>query len=384
MGAAAIVEAAGRHWREIPARVYGTDSDAVSLSWARSGLFRGCLMRGLPREIRRRHFETHELGLQAKPVLRLACRFLALRPGERFPSTGMDLVICPRPLPAGAEERTAVLKAYRAALKPGGFFVGERGAVVPARDLPASGPAAQTAGSVALRRERRCLEVFSRSTEAVIVRDLESGAVLEANRAARKLYGWGLDEFRSMDRRSLDAAGIGREPAPYHRRKTGAEFPADVGSAVVTFGRRSARVWLVRDATARTKALLARRQPGERAAVTVERLIGQALDGAGARRVPMDLPLAQTVWSVCRSFLPEMRSRRLGFEVAIDEGVRVVSDPFDLAQILGAALDAAVRRGASGGVVRASATVSAGRCELRVDPGGRGVTFRLSPALEEC
>ncbi len=137
--------------------------------------------------------------------------------------------------------------------------------------------------------EQRYHNIFNAAAEAMIVIDRNSGKIFDANAAAMRLYGYTLDEFRSM--RSLDLTedgermipsgmeGILHIPERRHRKKDGSRFPAEISGNIYPQKNRAIAILTVRDITERKNAEqeLARRndklnEANEQLAATMEEL----------------------------------------------------------------------------------------------------------------
>jgi PAS domain S-box-containing protein len=112
--------------------------------------------------------------------------------------------------------------------------------------------------------ERRYRNVFASASDAMLVRNRDTGEILDANRAALSLYQYTLEEFRSLTYAAL-AAGPepgdtctlpGPEfcPVSYHRRKDGSRFPVEVTESAYPQKMRTICISSVRDITSRREA----------------------------------------------------------------------------------------------------------------------------------
>jgi PAS domain S-box-containing protein len=109
--------------------------------------------------------------------------------------------------------------------------------------------------------ERRYHNVFDSASDPMLVADRDTGAILDANRAALDLYQYTLDEFRTMTYADLiagpPAGEAGAGPAggavitTYHRKKDGAVFPVDVTESTYPQKNRTICISSVRDITCR-------------------------------------------------------------------------------------------------------------------------------------
>jgi len=108
------------------------------------------------------------------------------------------------------------------------------GFVVVTRDITA-----QRKSEVGLAEsEKRYRSVYEAARDAIIMLDRNDGTLLDCNAAARRLYGYTMDEMLTLTitdvsdepERSLEAirAGVEHVPLRYHRRKSGITFPVEV------------------------------------------------------------------------------------------------------------------------------------------------------------
>jgi PAS domain S-box-containing protein len=124
-------------------------------------------------------------------------------------------------------------------------------------------------GKTALARresEEKYRELFSRASDAIILLDSPEGAVLDANDAALKLYGYSRKELLRLTARDLEAkdggpaqgrpgerAGSGRARVG-HRAKDGRVFPAEITRCAVVIQGRTMTMTLTRDLTEHERA----------------------------------------------------------------------------------------------------------------------------------
>lgn len=107
--------------------------------------------------------------------------------------------------------------------------------------------------------ERRYRNVFESASDAMLVTDQGTGAILDANRAALSLYGYTPDELRGMKYPDLAAAAPdpgaplpeGFVPVLYHRKKEGTVFPVEVTESMYPRKNRTISIVSVRDVTGR-------------------------------------------------------------------------------------------------------------------------------------
>src|SRR5207245_1307687 len=132
--------------------------------------------------------------------------------------------------------------------------------------------------------EARYRHLVASAPDAVVVYDVQSGLVQDANGAAVQLYEYTLEELTRLRATQLGPTEPGRHE---HRRKDGACFTADVSATEFTLKGRRLRVQSVRDATAAVQAERERR-------ALEERLRGRVL-GEGVR---LQSERAQDLWGV--------------------------------------------------------------------------------------
>jgi PAS domain S-box-containing protein len=112
--------------------------------------------------------------------------------------------------------------------------------------------------------ERRYHNVFESASDAMLVTDRDTGAILDANSAALALYQYSLDELRGLKYPDLSsdqpAAGDdsdtsgGFVPASCHRKKDGMVFPVEVTASTYPQKNRTICIFCVRDITSRKEA----------------------------------------------------------------------------------------------------------------------------------
>jgi two-component system, cell cycle sensor histidine kinase and response regulator CckA len=113
--------------------------------------------------------------------------------------------------------------------------------------------------------EARYRHLVASAPDAVVVYDVESGLVQDANGAAVQLYEYTLEELSRLRATQLGPTEPGRHE---HRRKDGTSFTADVSATEFTLKGRRLRVQSVRDATAAVQAERERRALEERLRVS--------------------------------------------------------------------------------------------------------------------
>lgn len=127
------------------------------------------------------------------------------------------------------------------------------GFVVVTRDITA-----QRKSEVGLAEsEKRYRSVYEAARDAIIMLDRNDGTLLDCNAAARKLYGYTMDEMLTLTiadvsdepERSLETirAGVEHVPLRYHRRKSGISFPVEVSMSHFVHDGREVCTAYVRD-----------------------------------------------------------------------------------------------------------------------------------------
>ncbi len=84
-----LIEAMGSRWREIPLRVFSTDSDDGSLARARAARYPFDACREIPRDTFERFFVRESHGVQVRPFVRDVCRFVRHDLSQPPPSRGL-------------------------------------------------------------------------------------------------------------------------------------------------------------------------------------------------------------------------------------------------------------------------------------------------------
>ena len=113
--------------------------------------------------------------------------------------------------------------------------------------------------------EARYRHLVASAPDAVVVYDVQSGLVQDANGAAVQLYEYTLEELTRLRATQLGPTEPGRHE---HRRKDGALFTADVSATEFTLKGRRLRVQSVRDSTAAVHAERERRSLEDRLRVS--------------------------------------------------------------------------------------------------------------------
>ncbi|NIR33654.1 MAG: PAS domain S-box protein, partial [Desulfuromonadales bacterium] len=109
--------------------------------------------------------------------------------------------------------------------------------------------------------------LFTAESDAILVFDGETSAVVEANDAAVALYGWSREELLNLTARDLTTrphlaekrisevleGGLKRIPLDFQNRKDGSVFPAEISTGTFNWNGRAMFVGLVRDITERRR-----------------------------------------------------------------------------------------------------------------------------------
>ena len=277
-----LIEAMGSRWREIPLRVFFTDSDMDSLARARSGRYPRDSCRDLSRETFGRFFTEESGGIRVRPFVRDACRFAGHDLSQIPPFSRLDLIACRETLSALASPaRKDALRYFHSALAPDGVLLDHTGSAGDAPELfhPVGSGRSYAARKISARpgvpatgmdsrlreSEERFRILFSQAEDAILLRDPETDLILEANEAAQRLFGWSLPELLKLkmkdlavapealrrpdnERRSEDRLGL-----PHYRRKDGAIFPMDASTAFLVLKGQRCDLWMGRSAVPRLR-----------------------------------------------------------------------------------------------------------------------------------
>ena len=422
--AVCLLEALGPRWREVPVRVFGAERRPELLAAARSGRYPAEAARGISASRLARYFLHGPDGLRVRPLLREACLFVD-QPVDR-PFSRLDAVLW-----RGAFPDAAALRACRDALSPGGFLLVERpasrgslgglferaGSATLLKALP--GPAGRPAPE-----EGSWRLLLRQVDDAVLVRDAQSDAILEANGSAARLFGWSVGELLTMRAGELLAgASTRRAPAaerrspsrpvlPRYRRKDGTTFPAQAQNAFLMLRGRPSSMLVVRDAgpalregskrkesearvqdvahdlrgpAAAIQGLAQALRAGVRRRATRAEFLGSIerqavrLTGMAERLLAPAAAASSTValGDVARELvdgvLPSARLRRIKVSIDIPDGLTVRADPYAVPHILGNLLDNALKFNRRGGSVRISARVRGHDAVLSVADSGPGI-----------
>lgn len=434
--AAVLIEALGGRWRELDLRVFASVTDAGVLARARAPRYARAALRGLSAAALGRSFAAEGGVFRPRPFVLEACRFATHDFADPATPARFDLIAARGPAPASLHR----------VLAPGGILFlrgGRLGAAARALFEPAGRRCfTPRAGRCALLPRladggELARALFARSRDAVLVRDVETDAILEANEAAARLYGWSVEELlglRGMDLVAPAAAvrrptGERRSEArlglPHHRRKDGAVFAVEVTSSALMLRGRAASLWLVRDASPALRAAAQRAgrgrerdqdelmgdivhelrnpmaliagsaetlrggvaHPGMRARLLrsiesqtarMSAMVERLLDLGGARSTdrvlrPATILLAGVVTELVWSFEPLARRRGVSISIDIPPDLTAVADPADLPHIFGNLLDNAIKYNRSQGTVAIRGRAEGAEAVVSVRDTGAGI-----------
>lgn len=113
--------------------------------------------------------------------------------------------------------------------------------------------------------EEKYRALFSWASDAIMVFDAQTYAILDANKAALKLYGYSRKEFMRLRKQDLIAdpdkfvpfgeySGMNRTFVRCHKKKGGQTFPVEISDGVVTLNGKKIIMALTRDITERKKS----------------------------------------------------------------------------------------------------------------------------------
>ncbi|MBI3549226.1 MAG: PAS domain S-box protein [Elusimicrobia bacterium] len=444
--AIALIEAMGAHWREISLRVYSSGMSAERIHHARAGRYPLSAVQGAPERIRRFFVQTGGQW-QVRRFVRDACRFMTDEAARPLPFSGLDVIVCSERLAElSVAERHEAFRTFHRALGPGGLLFDPTCTVDEFSDL--FGPL-ESPGSYSVRSETAKTDslgfrsrdsdehlklLFNNSEEALLVRDAETDLIVDANEAARRLFGLSLREFRGTQGKDLVASETAyrrlsnerrskdRLAMPHYVRRDGTVFPASASAVPFVRKGRPAELWIVRDLTERLRLKSGSQREDEHNAflgevvhelrtpmtvirgsaetlrlgirsprirskflkaienqtVNMARMVDGLLELNATRSVKRDtqamaLPLAQAVWAIVPSFVARAKRRGISLRVDIAESLSVLVDSNDLRHILGNLLDNAIKYNHPGGRVQVRGAVEGGRGVLSVKDTGSGI-----------
>lgn len=121
--------------------------------------------------------------------------------------------------------------------------------------------------------EEKYRQLFELESDALFLIDNQEGQILDANKAAERLYGYSRDELlrmRNVDlsaqpdqTRQATASKLTQIPVRYHRKRDGTVFPVEITAAHLTWDGRPAHIPAIRDITVRLKVEVDLRQSEE-------------------------------------------------------------------------------------------------------------------------
>ena len=122
--------------------------------------------------------------------------------------------------------------------------------------------------------EQRYRKLFDLESDALFLGDCATHQILDANQAARQLYGYTREEFWQLKLEDVSAepdtsrvsvdADEGQISLRWHRRKSGEHFPVEITTSEFESGGRRLKLGAARDITARRQAEAALRDSEER------------------------------------------------------------------------------------------------------------------------
>jgi PAS domain S-box-containing protein len=120
--------------------------------------------------------------------------------------------------------------------------------------------------------EARYRQLFEMESDAIVLVDVETLRIVDANRTAVVLYGYQREELLSLTATDLSMqpeatastlrahSGAGRVPLRYHRKKDGSVFPVEIANNALELAGRPTILAAIRDVTQRSRDEEARSQ----------------------------------------------------------------------------------------------------------------------------
>ncbi len=116
-----------------------------------------------------------------------------------------------------------------------------------------------------LESEEKYRSLFESESDAILMVDLETLAILDSNPAAAKLYGYSKEEFIKLrapvlsaeperTKKVLKEKGAGYIPLRYHKKKNGTVFTVEISSAQFELHGKQVNISTIRDITEQKKA----------------------------------------------------------------------------------------------------------------------------------
>ena len=292
--------------------------------------------------------------------------------------------------------------------------------------------------------EEKYRKLFSRASDAIVVFDADGRTVLDVNKAALELYGYGEAEFLKLTAPDLDAPsesgaavlrGVQQTYARFQKKSDGRVFPAEVACASVSLRGRKLIMVLTRDVTERQKAaeaeLLREREAMQRQLVaTVSHELRTPIAAIKASAETLSLgevenektrarflkiienqanrlgglvedlllvaelesgkckpvPSAVALGDFLKEFLPAInvlaRKKTISISVKLEPGLTVVVDRSHLAGIFQNLLDNAIKYNKKNGSIHVSARANGrGSVEVLVRDSGIGIPAADLPLI---
>lgn len=130
--------------------------------------------------------------------------------------------------------------------------------------------------------ESKYRQLFELQSDAILLIDGETCAIIEANASATRLYGFSRDELLSKKSYELTAnpqekCSPAKElqrhiPISLHRKKEGTEFPVEIFTSLCSWQKRTVLIVVIRDITERTRAEEALQESRERLQLQFEHM----------------------------------------------------------------------------------------------------------------
>jgi PAS domain S-box-containing protein len=307
-----------------------------------------------------------------------------------------------------------------------------------ASELQAALSEQQAAAKALAESEERYRRLYSSSSEAIILYEMPSGRVIDANESARRLYGYSKREFLKLNGVDLFPAFQKIDSLKTLRqaqvKKDGESFPAEITHGPLSVSGTELMMVLVRDLSERIKAeenerLRAReavqrdfvatvshelRTPiaairgfaetlrigalddkinrlrfvkiiernAEKLGGLVEDLLTvAALESGNIKPEPELIPLAEFIKGCVENVAPLAARKAVGITIEVEAGTTVNADQRHLAQILQNLLDNAIKYNKRGGSIEIRARRSEGQTLVTVKDSGIGIAAKEVPLL---
>jgi len=205
--------------------------------------------------------------------------------------------------------------------------------------------------------ETKFKALFDNASDGIVISDVGSGSILEANERFCQMFGYDLTELHSMktadifgpafDERTGGMTESDKEPPAFQAlqctRKSGEEFYADVASRVVEYGGTTVLHSSVRDVTIRWKLQMELAETAKKLAqqnIRLKELDGLKTDFLNTVSHELRTPLTSIQWSLdsLRDFLKDNKNERLGrlLDILADDIARLstlIHELLDLSRI---------------------------------------------------